>query len=163
MSDANPQPIATYRESSFVLKREFELFADKVTIRGKNRASHFEFHVPLEQLSPDIGSMLTKNPLAGLWGFPLVFLLVALMGTLASLQWQINTPRSISVVSLLTALSIASFFVLVLANRPRIRSYHFVNTQGIKVLDMIESGRDRMHCREFAEHVSQTIKNLRGL
>jgi hypothetical protein len=45
---------------------------------------------------------------------------------------------------------------------PRVRVFQFVNTSGLIVLDVFESGPERHRAEEFAQLIASTIRNLRS-
>lgn len=56
------EPIATYSESRFDGKRSFELFADKVIVRGKeNLQSNYVSEVALSTLTPNLDRMRHRS------------------------------------------------------------------------------------------------------
>ena len=41
--------------------------------------------------------------------------------------------------------------------------YRFVNTSGVIVLDVIDSGPEKIRCRNFADQISDAIRKARNL
>ena len=162
MNGENPQPIGTYREKSPYAKRAFSLYANKVTIQGKNRQGEFVHHIPLEQIAPDIGSRSLPNPNVRYLLFSFGWLIAALAIVLVLLGGN-SEPRAVVIIAIVVALLTANFVALLWMRGRRFPAYTFFNTQGTLVLDMIEAGPEKANCQAFAELVSQTIKNLRGL
>lgn len=163
MNGENSRPIGTYREDSSFCKRSFELFADKVTIQGQNRQGKFVHHIPLGQLAPDIGTQVQSQGAAKLLAAG--FLFIAGIGITIIVQLAASNLKLLSMMILTLFLTMSLTFLAqgVWLSRRKLQAYHFFNTQGVKVLDMIEAGPEKENCRAFAELVSQTIKNLRGL
>lgn len=60
-------PLATYQERFAGLRRGFELFPDRIKIRGRSQGNPFEMAVPLGQLDPEYG-YTTVRPLRPVLG-----------------------------------------------------------------------------------------------
>ncbi len=162
MSGENLRPIGTYREESSFCKRSFELFADKVSIQGQNRQGKFVHHIPLGQLAPDIGTQIQSQGAAKLLTAGFLFIVGIGLTIIAQLASSNLKLLSMMIMTVTLTLSLTNFVQGVWLSRRKLQAYHFLNTQGVKVLDMIEAGPEKENCRAFAELVSQTIKNLRG-
>jgi hypothetical protein len=160
MANDNPQPIGTYREVSPYGKREFLLFENKLSIQGSNRGDDYLHYVPLEQMSPDFGTHTqTKSNL-----FFLFLIVLNLFVSFVVLIVQRISPKPgfADVLIFLVGLLVVCLIGAALTRRTCL-FYTFVNVLGVKIFDIAEAGPEKANCKAFAELVSQTIKNLRGL
>jgi hypothetical protein len=156
MSDATTSatPIASFREKSPGLRRTHTLFADKVVIDAfQFGGTEFVVNIPLSNLTPDInpvryrsrrwraGAMLCAGLAFFLWLFIAIF----------KLPW--DSPRVLVTISLCVAC-----FAWAAVYYPKYTAYRFINSMGVVVLDVIESGPEKANARGFAEQISSAIR-----
>lgn len=149
-------PLSTYRERFPGLQREFELFPDKVRIRGRSKGNPFETTVPLRQLDPDYG-YATVRPLRP-------FLSVISLALSAFLLWLVLGPGGAPITSpaaWIPGLLVVSVVGLTIYYFPRVRVFRFLNASGLIVLDVFESGPHRARAEEFVQLIAETIRKHR--
>lgn len=159
-------PLATHRESSPGLRREFVLYEDRVTVTGRKGGNDFVIHVPLEQLCPEIGTFHFRHRRFRQMNLCLFFLGLAIAAEVSlTAALPTNAAMRDQLVVLIAASVIAALAIGLwsLAYWPRYTAYRFVNTGGVVVLDAFASGRQSEQCREFAEQVSKAIRQARGM
>lgn len=150
-------PLAAYRERFPGQRREFELFPDRVKIRGKSEGNPFEMTVPLGQLDSEFG-FTTVRPLRPVLGI-VSFVLSGIL--LAGVVWG-GAP----VTSLAFGIPAAIFtgvIGLILYYVPRVRVFRFLNVSGINVLDVFESGPDKAQAEDFARSIAKVIRAHRAM
>ena len=146
--------LASYREASPGLRRVFTLYPDKVVVAGRVvGGADFETHIPLKELSPDFGFLRfrSRRCVAGFMLFAALTVLLWLF--LSPFQLPLLSGRVVATTSL-AALSLG----VALAYMPNFKAYRSVSNHGVVVLDIIEAGPDRCRCREFAERVSEAVR-----
>lgn len=149
-------PIATCREVSPGLRREFTLHASKVVVIGRViSGSEFETHVPLGELNSDIGTRRFRSARC-YYGLALFALLAAFLWIfIVPFGQPLNATRVI-----VTAVLALGSFAWGIAYLGRFTAYTFLNKAGVLVLDVIESGPDRANCREFAHRIRDCVNAL---
>ena len=138
------EPVATYREKRFDGQRRFELFADRVLVRGNvSLKSEFETAVPLRSLAPHVTRPRLRNPAfwGGLWTLlGSVFLCAVLVG--------FNAPDFPLV---LAGTGVLSGSALMLATARKVEFASFSSGAGVRVLDVARSGPDARRFDAFVE------------
>lgn len=152
------EPIATYRERGPKgLNRDMALYTDRVHILGRQRwRGEFDVNILLRGLEPDISTTRWHGPgfgraLGCFTGSVLMF---------AYYFWQLGssmTPAHVAFPAIAAVISIAAFIVCY----PMYKAYRFLNTSGMVILDVIESGPDKDRCEEFAIQISDMIRAAR--
>jgi hypothetical protein len=152
------EPVAVYRESSPGLRREFALYPERVTVRGRVLGgSEFETHVPLGEVSPEFGTVRFRSRRCHA-GIALFCGLAAFLGLFVGafgLPW--TSPRV-----LVTAALAAGALAWGLAYYPKFTAYRFLNTGGVGVLDVIAAGPEKGDARRFVERVAGAVRELRA-
>jgi hypothetical protein len=147
-------PIATYRERRFDGKRTFELFADRVQIRGSTQlSSDFEISVPLKTLNPTPMRLRLRNKSfwAGTW-----MLLGSVIGSTVlfnALHVSYASPAFV-----LVAVVGAGGCALMLATARKVEFASFQSTAGVHVLDVARSGPDAGQLDAFVQLVVSGIQ-----
>ncbi len=147
------EPIATYREQRFDGKRLFELFPDRVRIRGSVQlVSEFETSIPLSTLvsNPTHLRLRNKSFWHGLWILLIAFVLEVLLVT----SFHVS-PESFSLV-LIGCIGMSGL-VLMLATARKIEFVVFANTTGVPILDFARSGPDKGKLDSFVHLVTNHI------
>lgn len=149
------QPIATYREQRFDGKRVFELFPDRVRIRGSAQLStEFDTSVSLRALNPVPTRIRVRNKAfwSGLW----MLIAAVVLDTILVSSFHIP-PESFAV--LLVGCMAMGGFVLMLATARKVEFISFTSTAGVHVLDFARSGPDARNLDSFVELVTTNISN----
>jgi len=150
------EPLTIYHESSPGLRRELRLFPDKVSIRGRRLgADEFETHIPLEHLSPDVGSVRYRSRRSA-YGIAVCCALIVFLSLFVG---PFNAPWTSTRVLVTATLAIISL-AWGLYYLPRYTAYRFLNTSGQIVLDVIASGPDKDRCKDFVENIAEAIRTL---
>ncbi len=149
------EPIATYREERFDGKRFFELFADRVRIRGKVQLqSDFDTVIPLSTLHPTPSRIRIRNK--GFWHGIWMLLGAIMLDTF--LITPLRVPPENFAIMLVGAFGFAGFVTALLAAR-KIEFIFFNSTAGIPILDFARKGPDAAKLDAFAELVSRHISS----
>lgn len=147
-------PIATYRERRFDGKRTFELFADRVQIRGSTQlSSDFEISVPLKTLNPVPMRLRLRNKAfwAGAW-----MLIGSVIGS--TVLYSALHVSYASPAFLLVAVVGAGGCALMLATARKVEFASFQSTAGVHVLDIARAGPDAVHLDTFVQLVTASIQ-----
>jgi hypothetical protein len=149
-------PLATYRERSPYLRRDFALYDDRVVVTGSNRRQSFETRIPLEILAPFESRVSYRRwPLLGL-----LLLSAVLLGFVGLFVGVFQLPPSAPRVLAAGGLALVTAG-LALGYCPLFTAYRFLSLAGVVVLDVIEAGPDRQRCREFVNQVSAAAEAIR--
>lgn len=151
-----PDPIATYRERFPGLRREFELFPDKASVRGKWKGNPFQAIVPLGQLDPEYGYTMVRPLRPLLSVISLILSGVLLLGVVAGGAPVMSAAVFLPAALIVGVLGLTAYYF------PRVRIYRFVNTSGLNVLDVFESGPECDQAKAFVESVAATIRDRRA-
>jgi hypothetical protein len=149
------QPIATYREQRFDGKRLFELFPDRVRVRGSVQLqSEFDTTVPLHTLNPTPNFIRIRNKsfAQGSWLF------IGAIGLDTLLVTSLNVPPENPVITLIGILGFVGFAFMLIAAR-KVEFISFNSTAGVAVLDFARSGPDAANLDSFVQLVSKHISD----
>jgi hypothetical protein len=149
------EPIATYRETRFEGKRVFELFPDRVRVRGSVQlSSDFDVSIPLTALNPNPMRIRTRNKAfwSGLW----MLLLAVVLDTVLVSSFHI--PSESFSVGLIGCIGMGGF-VLMLATARKVEFVSFANVTGVQVLGFARSGPDARDFDSFVERIRINISN----
>jgi hypothetical protein len=152
------QPIATYREQRFDGKRVFELFPDRVRVRGSVQLqSEFDTTIPLNTLipTPNLIRFRNKGFVHGVWMFLGAIILDTFLIT------SLHVPAENSVIMLIGGIGFAGLVVMLIAAR-KVEFISFNSTAGIAVLDFARSGPDAANLDSFVGLVSKHISDANG-
>ena len=152
------EPIATYRETCFDGKRVFELFPDRVRIRGSVQlTSEFEISIPLAVLNPNPMRIRMRNKAfwSGLW----MLLVAVVLDTVLVSSFHI--PAESFSVGLIGGIGMGGG-LLMLATARKVEFITFANIAGVHVLDFARSGPDAANLDSFVQLVRTTISNAIG-
>ena len=148
-------PIATHRDQRFDGKRVFELFPDRINIRGSAMfSSEFETSIPLNTLNPNPAHIRFRNKSfwSGLW----VLLTASILDTI--LVSAFHVPR-VSESTVLIGVIGMSGLALMLATARKVEFITFATTAGVHVLDFARSGPDAHNLDSFIELLRTNISN----
>ena len=148
-------PIATHRDQRFDGKRVFELFPDRICIRGSALlSSEFETSIPLNTLNPNPARIRFRNKAfwSGLW----VLLAASIVDTILVSAFHI--PRASESVVLIAVIGMSGL-ALMLATARKDEFITFATTAGVPVLDFARSGPDAHNLDSFVELLTTNISN----
>lgn len=152
------EPLATYRETRFDGKRVFELFPDRIHIRGNVQlSSEFETSIPLAMLNPHPMRVRVRHKSfwAGLW----VLLAAVVLDIVLVSNFHVP-PESFST-GLIGCIGMSGF-VLMLGTARKVEFIGFNNNAGVRVLDFARSGPDEGNLDSFVQFVRTNISNATG-
>ncbi len=145
--------IATYREQRFDGKRVFELFADRIAIRGSRQfKSEFQISVSLRFIDPVPNRLWVRH--SAFWGGVWMLLIAATVDTVLISSFHV-APESDGA-GLVGCMGMAGL-VLALATIRKVEFISFKNVAGMTVLDFARSGPDAAKLDEFIELVKKQI------
>ena len=149
--------IAQYRERRFGTRRDFVLFDDAVSIRGKTfLLSEFDSTVPLQALVPTTSRAKIRNP-TFLGGLALFLFAV----TLISMFWGGPGPKQNLPIFVLGCLLTLLGLLLGFAIFRKIEFVQFQNEAGLMVLDIARVGPDASRLDDFVSAIVGRIHQLR--
>lgn len=149
------EPIAIYREQRFDGKRVFELFPDRVCIRGSAQfTSEFETSISLATLNPNPTRIRIRNK--AFWGGLWLLLAASLLDTILVSAFHI--PRASESVVLIAVIGMTGL-ALMLATARKVEFISFTSTAGVHVLDFARSGPDARNLDSFVKLVITNISN----
>lgn len=147
--------IAVYREQRFDGKRVFELFHDRVRIRGSRQfSSEFETFVSLAALDPTPMRIRIRHK--SFWSGLLILLVAFILDCI--LVSGFHFPPESSSVGLVGCIGMAGV-ALMLATARKVEFISFSNIAGRPVLDFARSGPDAADLDSFVQLVSKNINN----
>lgn len=146
------EPIATYREKRFDGERTFELYADRVAVRGKvTLASDFDASVPLITLTGNITRLRLRNRgfFSGMW-------MAVLPAILASIINKLYQGDTLEVTGFLILLSVCGLLLMAVTAK-KVEFASFQSTSGGVGLDVARAGQDVENFDAFVNAVAQQI------
>jgi hypothetical protein len=150
-------PIATYRERRLEGNRLFELYEDRVIVRGKLYLStDFETPVLLKNLSPVTGRM--KSRTAGAWvsGFVALVSVAVLLWIFDHFLGYLDEPLLVGGLAGVLAILLTLFVFI-----RKIEFINFISDDGAIRLNIGRSGPDKEMFQEFVGLVIQQIEKTR--
>jgi hypothetical protein len=148
-------PIATHREQRFDGKRVFELFPERINIRGSAIfSSDFETSIPLNILNPNPAHIRFRNKSfwSGLW------MLLAASVIYTILVSAFHVPRVSESTGLMAVFGMSGL-ALMLATARKVEFITFSTTAGVPILDFARSGPDAHNLDSFIELLRTNITN----
>jgi len=150
-------PIATYAETRFSGKRQFELFSDTIRVRGKTfLKSDFDSTIPLKSLNPDFSRLRVRES-AFVWGMWLIIIAALLGGILVA---GFKLPADHILVVLVTIQPVAGL-AFCLATFRKVEFYCFQNDSGVTLLDVARAGKEKDRFDDFAGSLTAAIRTSR--
>jgi uncharacterized membrane protein YqjE len=147
------EPIATYSESRFSGKRDFELYTDKLQIKGKVfLKSDFETLIELNNIKPHFEKIRVREP-AFMGGVGMVLAALLIMFILHSVFDVLITNKVMGFMIIL----VVSGFLLCAATFRKVEFYRFKNLSDTVVLDIARSGKDKNRFDSFVEKIISCI------
>jgi len=151
--------IATYSETRFSGKRDFELYPDYIRVHGKVFLhSDFDVTIPLVTLKPNCSLLRIREAsfIAGMW---LILISLILTGILVA---GFKLPIDHVLVLFVASLPIAGF-ILCLATFHKVEFIRFQNDFGIVLLDVARAGKDKNKFDAFIQALTATIRKNREI
>ena len=142
----------TYKEQRFDGNRTFELFEDKVVVRGKTQLqSEFEHIIMLESLVPDFSKIRMRDHgfKAGIWMMAGAWIIASLNDTIAKMEFR--------TVALLWVFGFIGL-LLSLCTIRKIEWVAFRSASGIPTLDIARAGKEKDKFDAFVEAIVKQIK-----
>lgn len=152
------EPIAMYRETRLEGKRVFELFPDRIRVRGEIQLrSEFDMSFPLVRLDPNPMRIRVRHKSfwAGLW---ILLAAVVLDSVLIS---GFHFPPETFCVGLIGCMGMSGF-VLMLATLRKVEYVMFANLGGVHVLGIARSGPDAGELDSLVQLTRTAIGNATG-
>jgi hypothetical protein len=138
-------PIATYNEARFDGKRTFELFEDKVVVRGTTTfTSDFEVSVPLARIDPDFARLRlrNKNFWMGVWIMVVAWVLASIVGEV--------TDKAYHVVGILVGIGLVGILIAAATAR-KVEWVQFKTDGGVVAFDLARAGKEKNRLDSFVE------------
>jgi len=151
-------PIDTYSEVRFDGKRSFQLFADRVVVRGSvTLTSDFDTSIPLASLQVEPTRLHIRHRVfvGGLWIATVSSILVAILVGgfhFSFLDWPVWLPAGFGVMGLL----------FMAATVRKVEFVQFKSNAGVTVLDIARSGKDASRFDSFIETLRSQIKKAKS-
>jgi hypothetical protein len=145
-------PIATYRESRFHRKCEFELYSDSIRAFGRARDAEFDTTIKLNTLNPNFDRLWVHNEL---WFSYIFFSGVSLVGLLV-LTVGLNRRMSDPFTSAVAALGVFCF-TLVLAFARRREVARFRSDTGVPLLEIGRAGKQSAQFDSFVSAGAERV------
>ena len=144
------EPLGNYRDVRIEGKRTFELFEDRLLVRGYvSLKSDFEFAFPLHVLNPSWSRIRIRS---NVFQVGMMFFGAGLgIGTGA---WQLHGPTYFAVLAL--SLGLAGVFMLLVTAR-KIEYAVFQNRSGVSVVTMARTGPDAEKFDTFVNLLAEKI------
>jgi hypothetical protein len=149
--------IAEYRDSSPGLRRSFELYPDKIVVKGRRSGGDdFVMALPLQALVPEYSTFRIRSPHSRR-AFIVFCVSLAFLWALS-----MPPPDRFSTLFLVAFAGLgATCLVASIYHLPRYKIYRFLNKDGVFVFDVIESKSDKERCLEFVETISEAIRRAK--
>ena len=150
-------PIATYREVRFDGKRQFDLFADTIRVRGAaTMQSDVDTTIPLKRIDPRLIKLHIRNKMfwGGLWMFMVGFIGAAILVGGFQLDPFGIAPGLVGIIGV-------TGVILCCATFRKCEFARFESDAGLPVLDIARSGPDKSTFDEFVGRVLQQIRSTR--
>ena len=152
-------PVATYSEVRFAGRRIFELFPDKIVVRGERYlGSEFEQSFHLKNIDPNPGCVRARNrffqwcPAIALAGFAVCMVLVH--------GYRMNFW---SFAPMFAAWCCLYGVILMVLTARKVEYAFFKNDDGIIILDMAKAGKHAAELDSFVAVFIKQIRETRGL
>jgi hypothetical protein len=151
------EPIATYREARFELRRRFDLYPDRIRVTGKGLyIGRFDTVIPLSILNPEPNWVWVRGQLFRYGVLALIFAVCGVVGRLAGGGPEgLLSPWAIGVLGGVAWLGL----MLTLANIRRVEFAAFTRKAGVTALDI---GRVGPQNEDFDEFLDLLIAQIRA-
>ena len=151
------QPLATYSEKQPAIRRSFELFADRIVVKGTKSGMLFEHPVILTDLRPEPNKMWRRHrhfvigaTMLGLCPIPL--LVCAIMPSL-------DAQRRVIILLLLFGMALLVVGLWICLRTYRMVEFtRFQNQHGLVALDVGDTGPERENYAAFVEALIRAIE-----
>ncbi len=151
------EPIATYAEQRFDGKRTFELFADRVVVRGKTTLrSDFEVTVPLASLTPEFARVRARYS-----GFFAGLAIMTSSAVLAFVVAQISAKDPFEAVGFLGFVGLIGF-LLSAATAAKVEWVTFASDAGVTLLTIARAGKEKARFDSFVHVLTSQIVAARS-
>lgn len=153
-SKSRLEPIATYSETRFEGSRTFALFADRITIRGKEfLKSEYDGGIPLDTLNSNFDRMRvrSKTCIQGLLMAAIFFMVCFVLAT------KLNMTFVDPILCILTMVGVAGL-MLAAATARKTEYVLFKNQAGVAVLTIARAGKQTDQFDSFVATLVQQIE-----
>jgi hypothetical protein len=153
-------PIATYDEARFDLRRHFELFPDRVRVTGRGQPwGQFDSTIPLATLQPHVNRLWVRGKLFRYGQIALACALGAAVGLVFNYGTEIlATPLAMVVIGSIAAVGL----VLLLPNIRAVEFARFHTDAGLCGLDVGRVGPSAEEFDQFVSSLTQLIAGARS-
>lgn len=149
--------MAVYREVRSDGRRRFELYADRVVVKGSGARTEFETKVPFANLRPEPDKLWIRHR-SFLLGVLMLLLSLAPFAVLARSFTDGSEAEKLGpCLGMGGGLSIVGI-VICLKTFRKVEFARFQSHAGIVVLDVAYAGPDRGRFREFVESLTKQIR-----
>lgn len=144
------QPIASYQERRFDGQRNFELFHEHLTIKGKEAfGAEFETTIPLNTLSPIVSHLRTRD--RGFWsGLAMILIAISLL--------QSGALTITSYWGGLTAVMVVAGALLSIATARKIEWIQISSHAGLVSVNIARVGPDKSKFDQFFSSLLEQIE-----
>jgi len=151
------ESIMTYSETRLNGQRYFELYPDKIRIRGKVfLQSDFDTTVPLGNLSPVFEKVRIRGQ--GFWGglklTVISFIALTIMASVSAIDFG-------SFITVLVACFLVTGLLICAVTFPKIQIYRFKNSAEIIALDIARSGKEKDKFDDFVDNIVACISQCK--
>jgi hypothetical protein len=155
------EPLATYREVRSDGRRRFELYADRIVVKGSGARTKFEATVLFANLRPEPDKLWIRHK-SFLLGVFMLLLSIAPFAVLArSFADGTHADRLGPCLGIGVGLSFVGF-VICLKTFRKVEFARFQSHAGIVVLDVAYAGPDRGRFREFVDLLTKQIRMVQN-
>ena len=148
------QPLATYRETGYDTKRTFELFADRLVIRGgQTFGADFDAEVPLAHLNLTHDRLRVRNPhfQSG------VAIVTVCTGVITFLKYGWHYSL-LSEPALMLAIFGFCGLIVMAGTYQKVEYYQFKTAAGIVAFDIARNQKNSGEFDAFIEQLGQRIE-----
>ena len=148
------EPLATYSEKRFEGCRKYELFEDKIRVKGNvSTRSDFEVALDLKDINPEYSIVRLRSTF---WVPGLCIIIIStIIAVILSKVYRMTVEDFW--MGLTLVMPVAGI-ILILATFKKVEFYSFRNSSGLTVMDIARSGNEKDKFDGFIEKLIDCIK-----